>query len=603
MVKKKYKSKRQTLRLKYNIQKRVKSHRKKMAQFAKDHPHLVGMKKSKKDPGIPNLFPFKQDLIEKAERHKEQMDDEKKAEQKRRQALNKKTITERAKAFETAQKNREEKADYDANAVQNNKDSSRRRWYVKELRKVLETADVILEILDARDPIGCRCPNIEKMIQGKLSESSQRPKKIILVLNKIDLVPAETVADWIKYLRREFPTIAFKASTQTQGKIGQTDVKPSATSSDQTARSTCIGGAALLNLLKQYSLNLNLKTAINVGVIGYPNVGKSSIINSLKRSRAVGVGANPGFTKSIQLVKLDKQLNLLDSPGVLFSVRDDESDLVLRNCLRVEEISDPTDGVNRILERCAHERLMQFYEIGAFTQLDEFLYQIAVKRCKLGKGGVPDMPAAARLVLKDWSQGKIPYFTSPPEIKKDEHASAAIVNTWGKTFDIDKLIEQSNQEAVTALKSAKKAQKFVEMRSKPVMDLDVSVDPEDDDEDEDEDDQQSDEELDVEDEDEEEGEDEDEAQDEEEEEEEQEMHVEAPAEEKKFVIAKGSKNNKSSSSNSGVRLDDPLNPQTNRKMKMDLKKQKKQQKKDNKRGGGDVNVEGTYDFEEDWVEE
>src|SRR2546426_491379 len=63
--------------------------------------------------------------------------------------------------------------------------------------------------------------------------------------------------------------------------------------------------------------NLKLKTAVTVGIIGYPNVGKSSLINSLKRSKAVGVGATPGFTKVVQEIQLDKNVKLLDCPGEL----------------------------------------------------------------------------------------------------------------------------------------------------------------------------------------------------------------------------------------------------------------------------------------------
>ena len=84
---------------------------------------------------------------------------------------------------------------------------------------------------------GCRCPAVEKLILGKLSEKAARPKRIILVLNKIDLVPSDVLAGWIKHLRREFPTIAFKASTQIQGHIGQIDINAAKASQEQVSRS------------------------------------------------------------------------------------------------------------------------------------------------------------------------------------------------------------------------------------------------------------------------------------------------------------------------------------------------------------------------------
>lgn len=101
------------------------------------------------------------------------------------------------------------------------RDDSKRAYY-KEFKKVVEAADVILQVLDVRDPMGCRSKHIEELIMNAGSN-----KRIILILNKIgkmksmglivkDLVPREVVEQWLKYLRNEFPTIAFKASTQTQ---------------------------------------------------------------------------------------------------------------------------------------------------------------------------------------------------------------------------------------------------------------------------------------------------------------------------------------------------------------------------------------------------
>jgi nuclear GTP-binding protein len=69
-------------------------------------------------------------------------------------------------------------------------------------------------------------------------------------------------------------------------------------------------------------------------------VGKSSLINSLKRERAVGVGATPGYTRAMQEVHIDKHVKLLDCPGIVFSESSSESDLVLRNCIKVEQITD-----------------------------------------------------------------------------------------------------------------------------------------------------------------------------------------------------------------------------------------------------------------------
>jgi len=85
-----------------------------------------------------------------------------------------------------------------------------------------------------------------------------------------------------------------------------------------------------------------IKKSITVGVIGLPNVGKSSLINSLKRSHVVNVGSTPGLTRSMQEVQLDKNVKLLDCPGVVMlkSVESDTS-VALRNCKRIEKLDDP----------------------------------------------------------------------------------------------------------------------------------------------------------------------------------------------------------------------------------------------------------------------
>ena len=116
------------------------------------------------------------------------------------------------------------------------------------------------------------------------------------------MVPKSIVEKWLKHFRNEYPTIAFKCSTSMQRtNLGQSSVPVSSASNGLLNTSDCLGASTLVQLLKNYSRSINIKTAITVGIIGYPNVGKSSLINSLKRSKAVGVGAMPGFTKVMQV--------------------------------------------------------------------------------------------------------------------------------------------------------------------------------------------------------------------------------------------------------------------------------------------------------------
>ncbi|KAL0435495.1 UNVERIFIED_CONTAM: Guanine nucleotide-binding protein-like NSN1, partial [Sesamum radiatum] len=314
--------------------------------------------------------------------------------------------------------------------------------YYEGLVKVVEASDVILEVLDARDPLGTRCVDMEKMVM-----KSGADKHLVLLLNKIDLVPREAVEKWLKYLREELPTVAFKCSTQEQrsnlgwksgSKVGKTGKAGKGNNLLQT--SDCLGAETLIKLLKNYSRSHEIKKSITVGVIGLPNVGKSSLINSLKRSHVVNVGSTPGLTRSMQEVQLDKSVKLLDCPGVVM-LKSAESDasVALRNCKRIEKLDDPVGPVKEILKLCPDRVLVTLYKIPSFDSVDDFLIKVATVRGKLKKGGIVDVDAAARIVLHDWNEGKIPYFTMPPTRNAEEPSEAKIVTELGKEFDVNEV--------------------------------------------------------------------------------------------------------------------------------------------------------------------
>lgn len=200
------------------------------------------------------------------------------------------------------------------------------------------------------------------------------------------------------------------------------------------------GAENLLSLLKNYARNRSLKTSITVGVIGFPNVGKSSVINSLKRARVCSVGSTPGLTKSLQTISLDKNIKLLDCPGIVFgqtkNIKDPKvaAEVALRNCVKIELLDDPMTPVELILSRCKSESLQQLYNIRAYSNVNDFLVQVANARGKLRRGGIPDVVNAARSVLLDWNNGKIPFYTTPPV--RTEQVGASIVTEWAKEFEL-----------------------------------------------------------------------------------------------------------------------------------------------------------------------
>merc|ERR1740128_141974 len=304
--------------------------------------------------------------------------------------------------------------------------------YYREFKKVVDAADVVLEVLDARDPLGSRCREVEQAVVVGGG------KRLVMVLNKADLVPRENLQAWVKYLRNEYPTISFKASTQNTARLGQAKVDLKSTDA-VIHTSKCVGADTLLSLLGNYCRNKDVKTSIRVGVVGLPNVGKSSLINSLKRSRACLTGATPGVTKAMQEIQLDSKIKLLDCPGlVLASGNMSDASVALRNAIKVETLADPVTPVVAILGRVPRAHIMLQYGIGQFADTAEFLAKLAIQMGKLRKGGVPDRDTAAKVVLNDWNTGKIKYCTHPPEEEKGGQESE-IVSTFATEFSLDEL--------------------------------------------------------------------------------------------------------------------------------------------------------------------
>ncbi|AEO54132.1 hypothetical protein MYCTH_2296320 [Thermothelomyces thermophilus ATCC 42464] len=490
---KKPKSKRTPVRLRHKIEKASAAKQRKARKLAKKNPQWRS--KLKKDPGIPNLFPYKEKLLHQIEETRIR----KKEEQQRRRELAKASTAQAEKSegdermdaddvaeeFEgegsddamdedasdidesnplaaliaSAKKSAEqyekelqsgdemdEDEDDDSDDDDDDDDddedgavievpggASSRKAYDKVFKQVVEQADVVLYVLDARDPEGTRSRDVERAVMAAAGGG----KRLILILNKVDLIPPPVLRGWLTHLRRFFPTLPLRASSPAPNAhtFNHRDITVQSTSS------------ALLRALKSYAASRNLKRAISVGVIGYPNVGKSSVINALlsrlggSRSQraACPAGAEAGVTTSIRAVKIDNRLTLLDSPGIVFpstgsppgafvpkNPTEAHAHLVLLNAVPPKQIDDPVPAVTLLLKRLSAtpelmERMTQVYDLPPLLPNPEsgdatmdFLIQVARKRGRLGRGGVPNITSAAMAVITDWRDGRIQGWTEPP---------------------------------------------------------------------------------------------------------------------------------------------------------------------------------------------
>lgn len=308
---------------------------------------------------------------------------------------------------------------------------SKRIW--NELHKVIDSSDVLLQVLDARDPMGTRSKYIEEFLR------KEKPHKhLFFILNKVDLVPTWVTQRWVAILSSEYPTIAFHASL----------THP-------------FGKGALINLLRQLGKLHIDKRQISVGFIGYPNVGKSSVINTLRSKKVCNVAPIAGETKVWQYITLMRRIFLIDCPGVVYPSAETDTEKVLKGVVRVELVTNPEDYVQTVLERTRNEYIKKTYKIDSWSSPTDFLEQMAKRTGKLLKGGEPDVSVISKMILNDWQRGKIPFYVSPEGF---EVPKSRMEKKPDPVVEIQTPLDDSKSESGTSVKTSDTVRKGKEMQ-------------------------------------------------------------------------------------------------------------------------------------------
>ncbi|MBI2138263.1 50S ribosome-binding GTPase [Candidatus Woesearchaeota archaeon] len=238
------------------------------------------------------------------------------------------------------------------------------------VNKVIAKADVILEVIDARMVEETRNAEVESKVKGE-------GKPLIYVVNKCDLVNIEGLRKKIQHLN---PCV-FVSTTKHHG-------------------FTMLKDRILIEAHKR-----NIKKP-RVGVLGYPNVGKSSVINTLKGSSAAKTSPESGFTRSLQNVRVGSSIMMIDTPGVFPYLENNKAAHVLTGVIDSGKAKDPDAAAMRIMEE--HPGSVEgYFGVGAHDDGEITLGEIALKKGLLLKGGKPDIDRAARNILRLWQKGEI----------------------------------------------------------------------------------------------------------------------------------------------------------------------------------------------------
>ncbi|XP_027032171.2 guanine nucleotide-binding protein-like 3 [Tachysurus fulvidraco] len=448
-------SKRMSCAKRYKIQKKVREHHRKLRKEGKK----TGIRrKIKKDISVPNSAPFKEEVLREAEERKQELEElkEKNRLAKQKERAEKKLKGKEEKSEDTPAKKKRVKKQEKVKAQREKraavaKAKSSKKFRCSEVNKVIEASDVILEVLDARDPMGCRCPQLEEAVlrhEGK--------KRLLFILNKIDLVPKNILEKWVQYLQAQCPTFLFKSSVQLQDKTVLEKKKRAANDRiDYSTATMSFGCDSLMQTLNLLANTQDTETMLKVGVVGFPNVGKSSIINTLKGIRACNAGVERGLTKCMQEVHVSKKVKLLDSPAIVAAPCNSGDKLALRSVQADEKEENPLETVKALLKHCDQQHIMLHYNLPKYKNSLDFLTLFAKKRGLLQKGLLPNTEQAATLFLKDWTGAKLNYSTTVPETGRlPPHLTKTMVTQMHTGLDLD-TIKTGNKQIIKRLRAPK----------------------------------------------------------------------------------------------------------------------------------------------------
>ena len=277
------------------------------------------------------------------------------------------------------------------------KKSTHHEPYWDVINRIIEESDLVLEILDARLVELSRNEKVEELIK-------ENGRPIIFVINKVDLVNKEDIEEDIKKLKKKGEVVFISAKEKGSSKILLGAIKRVFKKHGKRE----IYERGPFDPKPEYR---EARREIVVGVLGYPNVGKSSLINILAHKKKAKVSKKAGTTHGIHWIRVSDEIKLLDSPGVIPLGMEDEIRYGLIGAKDNERLKNPEMVAHAIIKLFLKDNKKSFEKFYGIEIKDEDTYeiinQLAEKKSFLLKGGKLDENRVISLLVRDWQGGKL----------------------------------------------------------------------------------------------------------------------------------------------------------------------------------------------------
>lgn len=268
----------------------------------------------------------------------------------------------------------------------------------RQMQEDIKLIDLVIELVDARIPLSSRNPDIDELGKNKYR---------LILMNKADLADKEQTKKWAEYFKSKgFFVVSLDARTKNSMK-SITDI---------------VMEACKEKIERDRKRGIKNRP-VRAMVVGIPNVGKSTFINSYAGKACAKTGNKPGVTKGKQWIRLNKNVELLDTPGILWPKFEDQM-VGLRLAL-IGSIKDEILNIDELAMKLIKYLIKNYsgiinarYEVDESKELTDIIVDIAKNRNCLLKGGEPDYSKAAALVIDDFRSGKMGCITleSPEDV-------------------------------------------------------------------------------------------------------------------------------------------------------------------------------------------